>query len=399
MAAKTILVVEDQLDISNCIELALRFEGYPVLLARDTVGVRQHMQESNGQLALVLADSSVQDASEAVREVRRTHRNLPIIVLVDSPAPPVVSEVSQSCGASLLSKPFTHLQLSAVVREALERLPATAPDATPKPVARCGTAGSLPEGAPTKEPCAGTGYSLVVTGENQKWPALERLLAADSGISVLKCPGAPKEISSFCQKLSPCVVILDSSLVGSLPPDWIRGLTQSGSVQVLAHFRERPPDDSEVQHCLRLGCMGVLEPAVSATVLKKAVLAVLSGEFWASRKITSRMLRRSLGEHARQITEREAEILRLVAEGRKNSEIADRLFISVQTVRWHLRTAYSKLGITGRREVALQAAKLARVAAFEVTTEAPCGADTGNLSRLDKRSCPWPRTQTAVSHG
>jgi DNA-binding NarL/FixJ family response regulator len=326
--AKTILVVADRPDIREQVESMLRLPGYSVL-AGDDAGLRQHLHEPEIELSLVLADSAVLDVSDGMWDFRRTHPDLPIVILSSNPSSPRVAEISRSYGASLVAMPFTQKRLNAVVREALERLPAPTP-----------------------------GYSLVVAGRNRKWPALDRLLASDSGISVLRCPGAPKDISSFCQKLSPCVVVLDSTLAFTLTPDWVRSLTQSGSVQVLAHFWERPPEECEVERCLRVGCAGVLDPGVSAAVLKKAALAALSGEFWASRRITSRMLKELLGERTRQITGREAEILQMVAEGRKNREIAEQLFISVQTVRWHLRSAYSKLGITGRHEVALHSARL-----------------------------------------
>jgi len=60
-------------------------------------------------------------------------------------------------------------------------------------------------------------------------------------------------------------------------------------------------------------------------------------------------------ESPRKLTRREKEILRLVGQGYKNQEIAEQLFISRETVRWHLRSLYPKIGVQDRLSAAFYA--------------------------------------------
>jgi ATP/maltotriose-dependent transcriptional regulator MalT len=84
-------------------------------------------------------------------------------------------------------------------------------------------------------------------------------------------------------------------------------------------------------------------------MIRKAVIAVSSGELWLPRKILSKLAQEAFVQgNTRKVTQRESEILKLICLGFKNQQIAEHLFISRETVRWHLRSLYSKLGVDGR---------------------------------------------------
>jgi NarL family two-component system response regulator LiaR len=100
-----------------------------------------------------------------------------------------------------------------------------------------------------------------------------------------------------------------------------------------------------------LGCSGVLQRDASSETLRRAVAAVAAGELWVPRKVSSRLLHNALHNDAtRHLTRRESEILKLIYKGLNNQKIADQLFISRETVRWHLRSLYSKIGVSTRQE-------------------------------------------------
>ena len=80
----------------------------------------------------------------------------------------------------------------------------------------------------------------------------------------------------------------------------------------------------------------------------RAVKAVLADELWVDRRTLSRIVQNMLHGIRCGLTPREIEIYGLLAEGLRNCQIAERLFISVNTVRWHLRSIYSKLGTHDR---------------------------------------------------
>jgi DNA-binding NarL/FixJ family response regulator len=95
--------------------------------------------------------------------------------------------------------------------------------------------------------------------------------------------------------------------------------------------------------------MGLLPETVNGFLLRKAIRAVDRGEVWAGRLLVSRLLRRLQIRLATQdLSDREVEVLELIADGLSNQEIADKLFICRETVRWHIRSLYSKIGAKDR---------------------------------------------------
>jgi two-component system nitrate/nitrite response regulator NarL len=111
-------------------------------------------------------------------------------------------------------------------------------------------------------------------------------------------------------------------------------------------------DESEsVESYLREGCAGVVMVCNTPDVYRKAVQSAVGGELWAPRKVVAKVLRDMIrlgSESARQLTDRESEILSLIGMGYNNRDIATHLFISKETVRWHVRSLYAKLGLSDR---------------------------------------------------
>ena len=116
-------------------------------------------------------------------------------------------------------------------------------------------------------------------------------------------------------------------------------------------------NEETICRLLMLGCSGYLAGDVSAEVLKKAILALGRGEIWAERHLVTRALQQALtavGSDAI-LTSREREILGLLRAGYSNRQIAEQLFISPETVKWHMRKVFSKIGAKDRLEAALYA--------------------------------------------
>ena len=102
---------------------------------------------------------------------------------------------------------------------------------------------------------------------------------------------------------------------------------------------------------------GVIEADAEAVAYQRAAVSVLHAELWFPRGYLSRRTRESLATTSPGgLSDREADILALLASGITNQTIADRLFISRDTVRWHLRSIYAKLGVSDR-EAAYRLAK------------------------------------------
>ncbi|HJW95432.1 MAG TPA: response regulator transcription factor [Thermoanaerobaculia bacterium] len=112
--------------------------------------------------------------------------------------------------------------------------------------------------------------------------------------------------------------------------------------------------DDEVVEAMRLGAKGVVLKEMAPMLLVQCIRKVAAGGVWLEKEAIGRTLGKLLqgaGEAARArniLTNREIEIVRMVAEGFGNREVAERLFISEGTVKSHLHTIYEKLALKSR---------------------------------------------------
>jgi DNA-binding NarL/FixJ family response regulator len=81
----------------------------------------------------------------------------------------------------------------------------------------------------------------------------------------------------------------------------------------------------------------------------KAVKAVAQRELWVDRKLACQVLQESLQQSSQpSVTPRERQILRMITEGKTNRTIADTLHVTRDTVRWHIKSLYNKIGVKDR---------------------------------------------------
>src|SRR5581483_609950 len=139
----------------------------------------------------------------------------------------------------------------------------------------------------------------------------------------------------------------DDAFIGDVDlEEFYKTVDFGSSIRVLVELTHSPLIEGE--YLIRIGCAGYLSRDATREEASEAVAAVLAGQLWASWEVVSRVLLNLLRESRHRLTFRESEILALVSEGLKNGEIARRLFIAPETVRWHLRSLYKKLGTHDR---------------------------------------------------
>lgn len=189
-----------------------------------------------------------------------------------------------------------------------------------------------------------------------------RTLLDIAGISVVGEAGDGREAVDVVEDTSPDVVLLDLRMPRFDGLWTLRRLRKNGSqvrVLVLTTFDE----DSLVFDAIRSGARGYLLKDVTVDQLKTAVETLADGGTLVSPSITDRVLQAiksdaslSPGQSPIQaLTPRELEVLRLVAEGYSNREVAEMLHLAEGTVKNHVSTLLWKLGARDRTNAVLRA--------------------------------------------
>lgn len=186
--------------------------------------------------------------------------------------------------------------------------------------------------------------------------ALKILLEANPNITVLASGSNGKEAVSLYRRHRPDILLMDIRM------EEIDGLT--ASEQILQEYPDAKilllttfSDDEYIIKALLLGAKGYLLKQDYATIVP-ALEAVASGQTVFGNEIISRIpslmqQKESFDYHSLDINDRELEIIRLIAEGLSNKEIASALFLSEGTVRNYLSSILDKLHLRDRTQVAV----------------------------------------------
>jgi DNA-binding NarL/FixJ family response regulator len=152
----------------------------------------------------------------------------------------------------------------------------------------------------------------------------------------------------------PDVVVLDCQLPGRDGASVAHEIVQKGwAARVLA--LSSYTDDGYVQAMVDAGAVGYLLKDEAPAAIVAAVRAAAQGQNWFSPAIELKMAAWERGELPGDLTERELEVLRLVADGQSNKQIARQLCITVRTANFHVGNILQKLEIASRVEAAVWA--------------------------------------------
>lgn len=162
---------------------------------------------------------------------------------------------------------------------------------------------------------------------------------------------------ALCSQLLPDLVMMDVLMPGL------------GGVEATRQIHQRHPhikilvmsalqDDETVRAMLANGAVGYILKDALAQDLPATLRAAYAGSMIFSQPITQSLLNQAnTTSQDFRLTEREMEVLRLMAEGLNNNEIAARLFISMSTVKFHITNILGKMGVQTRPEAIVLAAK------------------------------------------
>jgi DNA-binding NarL/FixJ family response regulator len=210
---------------------------------------------------------------------------------------------------------------------------------------------------------------LIVDDQNLFRDGIANLLSNQAGIEVAGCVDTPAGALEALRKWHP-----DVALVGwpasSLNSHKVFAAIQEAKMPTRVIMLASEDLKEDFLDAVRQGCCGIVPKQTSTELLIKSIHKVHAGEFWLDRTTTAEVIRRlarkgagtanagarlGLREQGGALSTREREIVILVAQGFKNKEMAERMFISEQTVKNHLHNIFDKLGVSDRLELALYA--------------------------------------------
>jgi DNA-binding NarL/FixJ family response regulator len=198
-----------------------------------------------------------------------------------------------------------------------------------------------------------------------------KLLALEEDFEVVAQASDGRQVLDVLQQHAPDILLLDLKMPG------LDGLATLQRLQAVKNKTRvivltASDDKNEFVQAMKLGTSGIVLKQTATELLIKSIRKVHAGEIWLDSHTTAAVIRQFVAaedapppsnapqtanrERERSpLSQREREIVALVAQGFKNKEMAEKMFISEQTVKNHLHNIFDKLGVSDRLELALYA--------------------------------------------
>src|SRR5271157_1011817 len=196
-----------------------------------------------------------------------------------------------------------------------------------------------------------------------------RLLALEPDFEVVAQAQDGRQVLEVLQQHEPDILLLDLKMPG------LDGLATLQRLQIAKNKTRvivltASDDKNEFVQAMKLGTSGIVLKQTATELLIKSIRKVHAGEIWLDSHTTAAVIRQFVAaddaapvssqsaprdRERSPLSQREREIVALVAQGFKNKEMAEKMFISEQTVKNHLHNIFDKLGVSDRLELALYA--------------------------------------------
>ena len=207
---------------------------------------------------------------------------------------------------------------------------------------------------------------LIVDDHSVVRQGLKMFLGLDPELNVIGEASNGSQAIELAKKLKPDVVLMDLMM------------PVMDGVTAIQEIRRKLPDveiialtsvleDASVVGAVRAGAIGYLLKDTQADELCRAIKAAAGGQVQLSPQAAARLVREVRApESPETLTERETDVLRLVATGKANKEIAMALHVSETTVKTHVSNILMKLGVSSRTQAALHAVRIGLVSPTDV---------------------------------
>lgn len=198
----------------------------------------------------------------------------------------------------------------------------------------------------------------LVDDQRRFYEMVATLLSSTPDILLIAYGNNGEEALKLCEELQPDVLLMDvvmPGMDGIQATQIIRERFPQIKVLVLSSYHA----DEMVQGMLQSGATGYILKTSLAQDLVQTIKATFRGQTVLAAEVTESLLKTAVSPPRQNfgLTERELEVLKLLAQGLNNAELAAQLFISVSTIKFHLLNIQQKMGVESRAEVIVLAAK------------------------------------------
>lgn len=202
---------------------------------------------------------------------------------------------------------------------------------------------------------------LLVDDHEMVRIGLAAVLGTEDGIEVVGEAAGGREGLRLAEQYEPDVVLMDLVMDGMDGIETTRLVMErlpQCKVIVLTSFL----DDEKLYPVIEAGAFSYLLKTSRASEIAAAIRAAANGQPVLESQVASKMMNRfrrpkteAMPHH--ELTEREMEVLKLIAKGRSNQELAEELYIGIKTVKFHVTNILAKLGVEDRTQAAIYAHK------------------------------------------
>lgn len=202
---------------------------------------------------------------------------------------------------------------------------------------------------------------LLVDDHEMVRIGLAAVLSTEDGIEVVGEASNGAEGIKLAQQYKPDVVLMDLVMDGMDGIETTKRLLQAEpqiKVIVLTSFL----DDEKMYPVIEAGAFSYLLKTSRAQEIAQAIRAAMMGQPTLESQVATKIMNRFRQPKPEklpheELTEREMEVLKLVASGKSNQDVADELFIGIKTVKFHVTNILAKLGVEDRTQAAIYAYK------------------------------------------
>jgi len=204
--------------------------------------------------------------------------------------------------------------------------------------------------------------------------ALHRALDGEEDMEIVAEAGDGEEAVKLTSELKPDLVIMDivmPKLNGIGATKKIKEVIPNTAVLILTAYN----DEEYILGLLDAGAAGYILKSARGSDLVEAVRVIQAGESVLHPNIIAKLLERAMTgpveghQRSELLSERESEVLKLVALGMSNKGVAEKLSVSERTIKAHLTNIFNKLNVASRSEAIVRGLKLGLVSVEDVTDE------------------------------